>query len=379
MPGWDEFDGNESSMERLLNEWAFPFNDFDAANSPATSFVPTWAQRLNAAVFGDEFNRWNASNVKPAMGWLVNNGSYDVQSVQGQQDLARDTGILTRVMTGITAIAGALGPTTPNYQRVVRDGDDQQYGLVQISNLFYREYLPQNDGDYNKATAAFLDAYGPEFLATIAGASEGGFRTSDEAWRKADQYPEAWQADAESFSRLFPGSRSSIAAARWVQMSGQKRYKSNEDRADGITRLLYEAELGRIEKRAVDEGWDDDKMKLAKRQLFEEFGPVADSVQGGFGADAEARIMAMKGFVDSRPEMADEPSVKAFQAAYSVREKVTARAKALGIGGLSGGLGSQAAAQLRGEYAMWLNRIEESLPGSSLVIDMFANEWDDDE
>lgn len=138
--------------------------------------VPSWAQKISAALSDPENNRLLGDMMIETMRVLQMNGGYDLSKPEDVQRLENDAADRARILIMLRGLGQFVGPTRPEPEFRVGTYEGDKY-TAELSKAF-RDMQSQN---YDTAVIRFLNAFGEDALLYVSGktkAQAGGLDAS---------------------------------------------------------------------------------------------------------------------------------------------------------------------------------------------------------
>lgn len=134
---------------------------------PELTVIPSWAQKLQAAIQDPENNRLLGDLTVDTMRVLQQTGDYDLANADDRERLEKDAVGRARVMLMMRSLGQFVGPTRPDVDFKVETYKGDMY-TREISKAF----RVMQDEDYDTAVERFLNTFGDDAFLYVAGKSK---------------------------------------------------------------------------------------------------------------------------------------------------------------------------------------------------------------
>lgn len=255
--------GMRDGVSKLL----FPFGEPDLKQGVIEGFLPGNWRRIIAGV-GMQEDAYAAA-FAPVMNYLASGGNYNLDDLEDQARLIKDTNKFAQWFTIFRGIFGMASPFPLNPQGITTLDD----GNVVLSTALYNDFkeLEVNaGGNYNKAYADFLDLYGPEAIFAIINTSSGA-PTNLMTYELIKRNPEVVDLYAETYGYAYPNGGFSQELYRWQRRAGEKEKFTSAELIQRATSLRYYAADDRLMSRLVSGDLSEEEYEEARKNLRDSY------------------------------------------------------------------------------------------------------------
>lgn len=367
---------SDTGLGSLLYDWLFPIGEPDLGRSIWDQMVPSALRRLTTSLF-DPNSPYVMSHMGAATHYLMSSGKYgDVSDLQDLSDptqrerLMKEAVSLAEQMSAVTAIGQFILPTTPTKTWIGKDVDGKRVGLAAASSLFWEGYRPLYD-DYQQAQVAFLEDFGPGYLAGLVGVTAGEPIVSKEAFEVIVQHPDLAEGYSQELSFLFPGGGLDFAAFQWQQETLKRERLSARQWSDKFWTYTASVRKASLERQAIREGWPD-AMLDAEMEYWNDQIAAGGGVPQEFNRGANI-IESTNAMLHKAPStITDTKYAQAFATLYDWRRGLKAKATSLGYDDES--LSIKAMKPHVGSYLQSLDMLQRQEPDLTTIIREFRRE-----
>lgn len=254
-------------MRDTINKIIFPFGEPDLKQGVLEAFLPGNWRRLLAAFPGQEESY--AASFAPVMNYLASGGNYDLNDLEDQIQLMRDTDKFAKWFTVFRGLFGLVSPFPLQPQGLTTLDD----GNVVLSTALYNDFKElevASGGNYNKAYADFLDLYGPEAIFAIINTSSGA-PTNLMTYELIQREPEVVDLYAETYGYAYPAGGFSTELYRWQRRAGNKEKFDSEQLVQRATSLRFYAADDRLMARLISGDFSEEEYEEARKNLRDTF------------------------------------------------------------------------------------------------------------
>jgi len=244
----------------------FPFGSPDFEQGFLEGFLPgNWRRML--APFSPESAY--AAAFAPTMNYLASGGSYNLDDMEDQARLMRDTDFFSKWFTFFRGLTGLVSPFPINPTGITTLED----GNTVLSTALYNDFKQLEvaaGGDKAKAYRDFFDLYGPNYVYAIISTSTGA-PTNLYTYEMIKKDPEVVDIYPDVYGFAYPGGGYSQELYRWQRRMGNKERFTTQELIQRATLLRFYAAKDTLLARSVGEGWDSDTFQDASRNLTNSF------------------------------------------------------------------------------------------------------------
>jgi hypothetical protein len=269
------------SVQSAINSYLYPYGAPDIQNKglvEGSLFSNNWSRILGSIAKREETY---ASAFAPTMGYLAQSGDYNMDDVEDQGRLVRDTHSFAQWFTLMRGLTGALSPTPvaiiPTAIAKDRTGD------TQLAATLYKDFndMRVQNVDPNKAYAEFMDLYGPEAIYAVIGKTSGG-PTNLATYELINQDPSVLDEYKDTFSFFYPYGGFSKEMYNWSKINQSKKYLTPNEIMQKVTNIRYYAAKDRLAARAAAEGWSQERFDAGNSELKKSYDITGREVKVDF-------------------------------------------------------------------------------------------------
>lgn len=231
----------------------------------------------NIARIASSFFNWEegyASSFGPTMNYLASGGDYNLDSLDDQNRLIRDSDRFAKWFAMSRGLFGMVSPVAISPENLVKD----KTGNTLLASALYsdfRKFENEAGGDKQKAYADFLDLYGPEqvfALISVWGSKDKSYAPSNLlTYKLLMENPGIEKEYADIYGYLYPGGGLSQQLVKWNAISGKTERLNTQQIIDRATQIRYAAAKDRLLTRSVAEGWSSKYTDAAISNLRDSF------------------------------------------------------------------------------------------------------------
>ena len=250
-------------MRDGINKIIFPFGEPDLKQGVLEGFLPGNWRRLLAFFPGQEESY--AAAFAPVMNYLASGGNYDLNDIEDQAQLMRDTDKFAKWFTVFRGLFGLVSPF-PLQPQGLSTLDD---GNVVLSTALYNDFKQLEvaaGGNYNKAYADFLDLYGPEAIFAIINTSSGA-PTNLMTYELIQREPEVVDLYPDTYGYAYPAGGFSTELYRWQRRAGEKQKFTSQELVQRATSLRFYAADDRLMARLISGDFSEEEYEEARKNL----------------------------------------------------------------------------------------------------------------
>lgn len=250
-------------MRDSINKIIFPFGEPDLKQGVLEGFLPGNWRRLLAFFPGQEESY--AAAFAPVMNYLASGGNYDLNDIEDQAQLMRDTDKFAKWFTVFRGLFGLVSPF-PLQPQGLSTLDD---GNVVLSTALYNDFKQLEvaaGGNYNKAYADFLDLYGPEAIFAIINTSSGA-PTNLMTYELIQREPEVVDLYPDTYGYAYPAGGFSTELYRWQRRAGEKQKFTSQELVQRATSLRFYAADDRLMARLISGDFSEEEYEEARKNL----------------------------------------------------------------------------------------------------------------
>jgi hypothetical protein len=254
-------------MRDGINKIIFPFGEPDLKQGVLEGFLPGNWRRLLAFFPGQEESY--AAAFAPVMNYLASGGNYDLNDIEDQAQLMRDTDKFAKWFTVFRGLFGLVSPF-PLQPQGLSTLDD---GNAVLSTALYNDFKQLEvaaGGNYNKAYADFLDLYGPEAIFAIINTSSGA-PTNLMTYELIQREPEVVDLYPETYGYAYPAGGFSTELYRWQRRAGEKEKFDSKQLVQRATSLRFYAADDRLMARLISGDFSEEEYEEARKNLRDTF------------------------------------------------------------------------------------------------------------
>jgi hypothetical protein len=310
-------------MRDDINKIVFPFGEPDLKQGVIEGFIlPGNWRRLLAAFPGQEESY--AASFAPVMNYLASGGNYNLNDIEDQTQLIKDTDKLAKWFTVFRGLFGLVSPFALQPQGLSTLDD----GNVVLSTALYNDFKElevASGGNYNKAYADFLDLYGPEAIFAIINTSSGA-PTNLMTYELIQREPEVVDLYPETYGYAYPAGGFSAELYRWQRRAGEKEKFTSKELVQRATSLRFYAADDRLMARLISGDFSEEEYEEARKNLRDTFIKAGLSMETDPYKKARTKEQLRRMATDIRFESSD--------AVAGLRDYLYLRDKALEAAGI---------------------------------------------
>jgi len=254
-------------MRDGINKIIFPFGEPDLKQGVLEGFLPGNWRRLFAFFPGQEESY--AAAFAPVMNYLASGGNYDLNDIEDQAQLMRDTDKFAKWFTVFRGLFGLVSPFPLQPQGLTTLDD----GNAVLSTALYNDFKQLEvaaGGNYNKAYADFLDLYGPEAIFAIINTSSGA-PTNLMTYELIQREPEVVDLYPDTYGYAYPAGGFSTELYRWQRRAGEKEKFDSKQLVQRATSLRFYAADDRLMARLISGDFSEEEYEEARKNLRDTF------------------------------------------------------------------------------------------------------------
>jgi len=258
---------NQSFADNLpegIKNWLFPFGRSDFSSGPLATVLPSNWNRIIGGAFG--VKQTYAATYKPIMAYLAGGNNYNLDNPDDQGKITRDTDIFARWFGIMRGVTGLVAPSALQVKGITSDGNGDAVTQIALYNDF-QEMLVNNDNNYNKTVADFLDLYGVTAIFAIISSSAGNAPSNWDSYKFVTSNPDVANKYGDIWGYVYPGGGLSQEMYKWNLLNNTKKQLTTKEMLEKANNLRYYAALDGLLAQ-VDGGFlDKDQFKEAKNYL----------------------------------------------------------------------------------------------------------------
>ena len=258
-----------------------------------------------------------AASFAPVMNYLATGGDYNIDDMQDQARLIKDTNDFAKWFMIMRGIFGFASPVAVQPKDLTRDST----GNAMLASALYSDFrkIEQESGsNRNAAYAKFLDLYGPEQVFAIISSTSGG-PTNLFTYQLIMKDPSVLDKYPDVYGYIYPNGGFSQELYRWQQRNNMREKLSAEEIMKKATRVRYYAAKDRLLARSVSEGWDSKRLAAANSSLADSYD--VKNLNITYDASKEDRILAQLNSVAYDERFADSNAVTGLRDYLLLRDK----------------------------------------------------------
>ena len=255
------------SWQKNIDKILFPFGEPDLAQGPMEAFLPGNWRRIIAGVAGTDAAY--AASFAPVMNYLASGGNYDLNDIEDQAQLIKDTNKFSQWFTLFRGVFGLASPFPLQPQGLTTLDD----GNAVLSTALYNDFKQLEvaaGGNYNKAYADFLDLYGPEAIFAIINTSSGA-PTNLMTYELIQREPEVVDLYPDTYGYAYPAGGFSTELYRWQRRAGEKQKFTSQELVQRATSLRFYAADDRLMARLISGDFSEEEYEEARKNLRDTF------------------------------------------------------------------------------------------------------------
>ena len=251
------------SWQKNIDKILFPFGEPDLNQGPIEAFLPGNWRRILAGVAGTDAAY--AASFAPVMNYLASGGNYDLNDIEDQAQLIKDTNKFSQWFTLFRGVFGLASPFPLQPQGLTTLDD----GNAVLSTALYNDFKQLEiaaGGNYNKAYADFLDLYGPEAIFAIINTSSGA-PTNLMTYELIQREPEVVDLYPDTYGYAYPAGGFSTELYRWQRRAGEKQKFTSQELVQRATSLRFYAADDRLMARLISGDFSEEEYEEARKNL----------------------------------------------------------------------------------------------------------------
>ncbi len=251
------------SWQKNIDKILFPFGEPDLNQGPIEAFLPGNWRRILAGVAGTDAAY--AASFAPVMNYLASGGNYDLNDIEDQAQLIKDTNKFSQWFTLFRGVFGLVSPFPLQPQGLTTLDD----GNAVLSTALYNDFKQLEvaaGGNYNKAYADFLDLYGPEAIFAIINTSSGA-PTNLMTYELIQREPEVVDLYPDTYGYAYPAGGFSTELYRWQRRAGEKQKFTSQELVQRATSLRFYAADDRLMARLISGDFSEEEYEEARKNL----------------------------------------------------------------------------------------------------------------
>lgn len=357
---------NQGFVDNLpegVKNWLFPFGRVDFSSGLQSAILPANWNRILGGTMGIEENY--ASNFKPVMSYLAGGGNYNLDDVEDQARLVKDTDMFSRWQSIMRGVVGLVSPAALISKGLAKDENGDATTHMALYNDF-EEILKNNDGDWNKAWYDFLNLYGPSQAFAIITSSTGNGPSNWDSYQFVVDNPDVASKYTDVWGYVMPGGGLSQEMYKWNLVNNTKKKLTPKEILEKVNGQRYYAARDALMTK-VDAGeLDKDQYKAALQYLKDSMGggPVVE-----FDPNKRGRIISQLETLVQDERFADVPSIVALRDYMYIR---AAALNSLGKQKFTGAANEQSVRDLLAQQAVWI--VQDNPDFQKMFYAFFANE-----
>ena len=307
----------------IINKIIYPFGEPDLKQGIQEGLLPGNWRRIWSGAAGNE--EAYAAAFAPVMNYLASGGSYNLNSLEDQARLVRDTNKFSQWFTIFRGIFGMVSafPLQPKGLSTLDDGN------VLLSTALYddfKKFEVASGGNYNKAYADFMDLYGPEAIFAIINTSSGA-PTNLATYELIQRSPEVIDLYADTYGYAYPNGGFSTELYKWQRRAGEKEKFTSQQLVERATSLRFYAADDRLMTRLISGDFTEEEYEEARKSLRETF--IAAGLKQETDVYKQARVK------DQLRRMAADTRFADSDAVDGLRDYLYLRDQALSAAGIT--------------------------------------------
>lgn len=302
-------------MRDFVSKIIFPFGEPDLRQGVVEGFLPGNWRRIIAGIGMQE--EAYAAAFAPVMNYLASGGNYNLNDIEDQAQLMRDTNKFSQWFTIFRGVFGLASPFPLNPQGLTTLDD----GNVVLSTALYNDFKELElaaGGNSNKAYADFLDTYGPEAIFAIINTSSGA-PTNLYTYELIQRNPEVMDLYSDTYGYAYPNGGFSQELYRWQRRAGEKEKFTSKQLIQRATSLRYYAANDRLMTRLVSGDLSEEEYKEARKFLKESYIKAGLTIESDPFKKAKTREQLRRMAADER--FADSDAVAGLRDYLYLRDK----------------------------------------------------------
>ena len=357
---------NQGFVDNLpegVKNWLFPFGRSDFSSGLQSAILPANWNRILGGAMGIE--ETYASNFKPIMSYLAGGGNYNLDDMEDQAKLVKDTDTFARWQSIMRGVVGLVSPAALISKGLAQDENGDATTHMALYNDF-EEILKNNDGDWNKAWYDFLNLYGPSQAFAIISSSSGNGPTNWDSYQFVVDNPDIASKYTDVWGYVMPGGGLSQEMYKWNLVNNTKKKLTPKEILDKVNGQRYYAARDALMTKVDANELDKDQYKVALQYLKDSMGggPVVE-----FDPNKRGRVISQLESLTQDERFADVPSIVALRDYMYIRD---AALKSLGKKKFTGAANEQSVRDLLAQQAVWI--VQKNPDFQKMFYAFFANE-----
>lgn len=254
-------------MRDGINKIIFPFGEPDLQRGVLEGFLPGNWRRIVEGI--GQIESGYAAAFAPVMNYLASGGNYNLNDIEDQSQLVRDTNRFSMWFSIFRGMFGFVSPFQLNLQGMTTLDD----GNVVLSTALYNDFKElelNSGGNSNKAYADFLDLYGPEAIFAIINTSSGA-PTNLYTYELIQRSPEVVDIYPDTYGYAYPNGGFSQELYRWQRRAGEKKKFTSQELIERATSLRFYAANDRLLTRLVSGDLSEEEYEEARKSLKDSY------------------------------------------------------------------------------------------------------------
>lgn len=250
-------------LRDAVSKLVFPFGEPDLSQGVIEGQLPgNWRRLL--AIFPNQEESYAAA-FAPVMNYLASGGNYNLNDLEDQAQLIKDTDRFSKWFTVFRGVFGLFSafPLQPKGITTLDDGN------TVLSTALYNDFKEleiQSGGNPNKAYADFMDLYGPEAIFAIINTSTGA-PTNLMTYELIQREPEVLDLYPDTYGYAYPNGGFSAELYRYQRRMGNKEKLDSQQLLQRATSLRFYAADDRLMTRLVSGDFSEEEYEEARRAL----------------------------------------------------------------------------------------------------------------
>ena len=266
-----------------------------------------------------------ASSFGPVMNYLASSGDYNLDTIEDQNRLTKDTDRFAKWFGVSRGLFGMVSPVAILPEDLTKDKSGNTLLAAALYSDF-KEFEKNAGGDRQKAYADFLDLYGPEQIFALIetwNGKDGKFAPPDNlyTYKLLLEYPGIDKEYADIYGYLYPNGGLSMQLRKWNELSGKSERLSTQQIIDRATEIRFAAAKDRLLTRSVAEGWSSKYESAARSNLKDSFVSIGLK-QDSFDFTREDRTLNQLRKASQDNRFLDSEAVAGIRDYLALRDKV---------------------------------------------------------
>ncbi len=310
-------------LRDTVNKVIFPFGEPDLKGGFVEAFLPANWRRFFAFMPGQEASY--AAAFAPTMNYLASGGNYNLDDMEDQAKLMRDTDTFAKWFTVFRGVFGMASPFPLQPQGITTLDD----GNVVLSTALFNDFKQlevESGGNFNKAYNDFFNMYGPETIFAIINTSAGA-PTNLMTYELLKRNPEVLDVYPDTYGYAYPTGGFSAELYRWQRRAGNKDKFTPQELMQRATSIRYYAANDRLLTRLAAGDITEAEYDEAKKYLTDSFAAA--------GLSVEQDPYKQKRVREQLRRMADDDRFNDSDAVQGLRDYLYLRDAALNAAGIT--------------------------------------------